>query len=83
MFNEYGEFLSSLQGVYIGAEDVGLNVRDIGYMFEKTRFVTCIPTDYGGSANPSQATAKGVVCGMEGALSYVVNKETAVDDGGG
>jgi glutamate dehydrogenase/leucine dehydrogenase len=38
-------------------------------VFERTRHTTCIPPELGGSGNPSHATARGVVCAMEGALA--------------
>jgi glutamate dehydrogenase/leucine dehydrogenase len=40
-------------------------------VFETTRFVTCVPPQVGGSGNPSQPTAKGVVCAMEAALDHL------------
>jgi glutamate dehydrogenase/leucine dehydrogenase len=40
-------------------------------IFTKTRFVTCIPPELGGSGNPSHATAIGVICAMEGALDHL------------
>ena len=40
-------------------------------IFETTRFTTCIPAEVGGSGNPSTATARGVVCGIEAALMHL------------
>jgi leucine dehydrogenase len=40
-------------------------------IFSKTRFTTCIPPELGGSGNPSEPTARGVVAGMEAALTYL------------
>eukprot|EP00744_Colponema_vietnamica_P002718 GILI01004233.1.p1 GENE.GILI01004233.1~~GILI01004233.1.p1 ORF type:complete len:468 (+),score=161.33 GILI01004233.1:89-1492(+) len=71
MFEEYGQFLTSLKGCYIGAEDVGTTVSDIDHVFSTTRFCTCISPALGGSGNPSVLTAEGVVCSMEGALDYL------------
>ncbi|MBN2031349.1 Glu/Leu/Phe/Val dehydrogenase [bacterium] len=70
LFQEFGEFVTSLRGCYITAEDVGTSVIDMANVFSKTRFITCIPYEFGGSGNPSVATAKGVVCGMEAALEF-------------
>lgn len=70
IYSEYGEFMTSLRGVYVTAEDVGTNVEDMANIFSKTRFTTCIPETLGGSGNPSVPTAKGVVSGMEAALIF-------------
>lgn len=69
LYSEYGRFVSSLRGVYVTAEDAGTTPQDMENVFTTTRFVTCIPESVGGSGNPSPATARGVVCAMEGALS--------------
>ena len=68
VFQEYGDFISSIGGAYVTAEDVGTNTEDMGWIFSKTRFITCIPGVFGGSGNPSRATARGVVVAMEAAL---------------
>ncbi len=70
LFNEFGAFVSSLQGCYITAKDVGTTDEDVASIFAKTRFVTCIPPTCGGSGSPSQATALGVVRGIEAALAF-------------
>lgn len=71
LYREYGRFVSSLSGAYVTAEDVGTSAEDMAAIFETTRFTTCIPSEFGGSGNPSGATAKGVVSAMEGALEYL------------
>ena len=71
LYHEYGEFISSLRGCYVTAEDVGTSVKDMADVFSGTRFTTCIPPVLGGSGNPSVPTARGVVCGMEAALDFL------------
>ncbi len=71
IYEEYGEFITSLQGCYVTAEDVGTSVEDMTAVFSRTRFVTCIPPALGGSGNPSVPTARGVVHGMEAALRHL------------
>ncbi|HYU31509.1 MAG TPA: Glu/Leu/Phe/Val dehydrogenase dimerization domain-containing protein [Thermoanaerobaculia bacterium] len=71
IYEEYGEFITSLQGVYVTAEDVGTSVEDMAAVFSRTRFTTCIPPALGGSGNPSVPTARGVVRGMEAALQHL------------
>ena len=70
MYEEYGAFLTDLQGCYVTAEDVGTSVEDMAAVFSRTRFTTCIPPVLGGSGNPSTPTARGVVRGMEAALAH-------------
>ncbi|MBI4881134.1 MAG: Glu/Leu/Phe/Val dehydrogenase [Planctomycetes bacterium] len=71
VYEEYGEFMSSLRGCYVTAEDVGTSVEDMAAIFSRTRFTTCIPEHLGGSGNPSVPTARGVVRGMEAALHHL------------
>lgn len=71
LYRQYGEFVSSLCGCYVTAEDVGTFVKDMAEVFTSTRFTICIPKVCGGSGNPSVPTARGVVSGMEAALAYI------------
>lgn len=71
IYEEYGELMTSLQGCYVTAEDVGTSVADMSAVFSRTRFTTCIPPVLGGSGNPSVPTARGVVRGMEAALAHL------------
>jgi leucine dehydrogenase len=70
VYEEYGGLLTSLRGCYVTAEDVGTSVEDMAAVFRCTRFTTCIPPALGGSGNPSEPTARGVVRGMEAALAH-------------
>ena len=65
LFREYGRFVSSLRGCYFTAKDVGTTSNDVAEIYRTTRFVTCIPPEYGGSGNPSGTTAEGVLRGIE------------------
>jgi glutamate dehydrogenase/leucine dehydrogenase len=71
LYQEFGAFVSSLQGCYVTAEDAGTDAADMAEVFRGTRFATCIPHDRGGSGNPSDMTAAGVVCAMEAALEML------------
>ena len=71
IYQEYGEFMSSLNGCYVTAEDVGTSVDDMANIFSNTRFTTCIPQKFGGSGNPSEPTARGIISGMEAALEFL------------
>jgi len=71
LYREYGDFVSSLRGCYVTAEDAGTTPEDLAAVFSRTRFATCIPPAFGGSGNPSAATAAGVIRGMEAALEFL------------
>jgi len=71
IFKQYGELVSAIDGCYVTAEDVGTNVTDMGNIFKATRFMTCTPSEVGGSGNPSTATARGVVCAMEAVMEFL------------
>lgn len=71
IYHAYGGLVTSIRGCYVTAEDVGTNVSDMANIFDTTRFTTCIPPELGGSGNPSVPTARGVICGMEGALDFL------------
>jgi glutamate dehydrogenase/leucine dehydrogenase len=71
IYREYGLFMSTLNGCYVTAEDVGTSVEDMANVFSGTRFTTCIPEHFGGSGNPSTPTAKGIISGMEAALEFL------------
>lgn len=77
LYREYGAFVSSLRGAYVTAEDAGTTPDDMAAVFETTRFATCIPEPAGGSGNPSQATAQGVLCGLAAARQALHEQEIA------
>ncbi len=65
LFRGFGQYINSLNGKYITAEDVGTTVRDMEYIYMETPFVTGIPKDFGGSGDPSPYTAHGVLMGVK------------------
>jgi glutamate dehydrogenase/leucine dehydrogenase len=71
VYAEYGDFVTSLRGVYITAEDAGTTPKDMRVVFSRTRHSTCVPADVGGSGNPSGPTARGVISAMEGCLDQL------------
>lgn len=79
VYRDYGRFISSLRGAYVTAEDVGTVALDMAEVFRTTRFVTCVPTDVGGSGNPSEATARGVVVAMEAACLVLSERGLRLD----
>ncbi|MFY0604046.1 MAG: Glu/Leu/Phe/Val dehydrogenase [Flavobacteriaceae bacterium] len=70
LMRKFGEFVDSLGGKYITAEDVGMATRDMDVIREVTPYVTGISESKGGSGNPSPVTAYGVYMGMKAASKY-------------
>lgn len=69
LFRAFGQFVNSLNGKYITAEDVGTSVNDMEHIFMETPWVTGIPKDFGGSGDPSPYTAHGILMGIKAAAS--------------
>ncbi len=67
MFVKYGEFIESLNGKYITAEDVGTTTADMVNVRKATKHVTGLPESMGGGGDPSPVTAYGVFMGMKAA----------------
>ena len=66
-----GELIDSLHGEYIAAKDSGILPEDLDVVSEKTRHVTGTTDKQGGSGDPSLATAKGILAGMQAACKFV------------
>nr|WP_244533811.1 Glu/Leu/Phe/Val dehydrogenase [Flavobacterium granuli] len=67
LMRKFGEFVHSLSGRYITAEDVGMETSDMDTVRDVTPYVTGISESRGGSGNPSPVTAFGVYMGMKAA----------------
>ena len=70
LMKRFGEFVHSLSGKYITAEDVGMETADMDTVREVTPYVTGISEEKGGAGNPSPITAYGVFMGMKAAAKY-------------
>ncbi len=70
LMKRFGEFVNSLSGKYITAEDVGMETRDMDVIKEVTPYVTGVSESKGGAGNPSPVTAFGVYMGMKAAVKY-------------
>ena len=67
LMRRFGQFVDSLNGRYITAEDVGFTTADIEHVSEETEHVSGLPESKGGSGDPSPVTAYGVYMGMKAA----------------
>ena len=70
LMRKFGEFVHSLSGKYITAEDVGMTTEDMDTVREVTPYVTGISESKGGAGNPSPITAYGVFMGMKAAAKF-------------
>lgn len=68
LFRAFGQYVQSLNGRYITAEDVGTSVKDMEYVYAETRWVTGISKSLGGSGDPSPFTAHGVYMGIKASM---------------
>ncbi|HEU4992300.1 MAG TPA: Glu/Leu/Phe/Val dehydrogenase dimerization domain-containing protein, partial [Luteimonas sp.] len=68
LFRAFGQFVESLGGRYITAEDVGIDVNDMEYVFKETEYVTGVHQVHGGSGDPSPFTAYGALQGLMATL---------------
>ena len=69
LFRSFGKFVDSLGGRYITAEDVGIDVNDMEYVYRETEFVTGVHQVHGGSGDPSPFTAYGALQGLMATLN--------------
>jgi leucine dehydrogenase len=70
LFRSFGQYVESLGGLYITAEDVGTDMEDMELILTETRWVTGVSPAHGGSGDPSSVTAFGVLQGMKAALLW-------------
>jgi leucine dehydrogenase len=64
LLRAYGRAVDSLGGRYITAEDVGTTTGDMTIIARETKWVAGIPAAFGGSDDPSPATARGVMAAI-------------------
>ena len=71
LLRAYARFLEGLGGRYITAEDVGTTQPDMDVIRRETRHVTGVSRSLGGSGDPSEATAYGVLHAMRAAARFL------------
>ena len=69
LFRAFGQFVDSQGGRYITAEDVGIDVSDMEFVYRETQFVTGVHQVHGGSGDPSPFTAYGTLQGLMATLN--------------
>ena len=79
LMKKFGEFVHSLSGRYITAEDVGMETSDMDLVRQVTPYVTGISEEIGGAGNPSPITAYGVFMGMKAAAKFKFGSDVLED----
>jgi leucine dehydrogenase len=79
LMKRFGEFVHSLSGRYITAEDVGMTTEDMDIVRGVTPYVTGISESKGGAGNPSPITAYGVFMGMKAAAKFQFGSDILED----
>lgn len=75
LFRAFGRFVESMNGRYITAEDVGIDVNDMEYVFHETDNVVGVHQVHGGSGDPSPFTAFGTLQGIRASLQKKYESE--------
>ena|SRR3989344_4797940 len=70
---EYGRIVNRLMGMYITAEDMNINVNDMGVIAETTTYVVGCSKGDGSSGNPAPYTAEGCLASIRAALNFTFN----------
>jgi len=70
LFERFGDFVDTLNGDYITAEDVGMTMDIMQTIARRTRHVTGLPSQAGrAGGDPSPKTAYGIFCGIAAAVA--------------
>ncbi len=71
LFEEIGNFVDTLEGRYITAEDVNSTLADMVVVQRRTPYVATV----GASGNPSPFTAYGVYCAIKASVQHTLKRE--------
>lgn len=76
LYEKFGEFVETLDGAYITAEDVGMSPQIMQIIASRTKYVTGLPAS-GGKAggDPSPKTAFGIFRGIEAAVRFKLGRD--------
>ena len=79
LLRAYARFVESLGGRYITAEDVGTTQADMDLIRRETAHVTGVSRELGGSGDPSEATAYGVLHAMKAVARHLWGDASIAD----
>ncbi len=72
----FGNYIESLSGKYIVAEDMGIESQDLKCIGKKTSYVVGKPKEEGGAGSPSYFTAKGTFYGLKWGVESKLKKDS-------
>ena len=75
LLRSFGNFINKLDGDYITAEDMGMNVNDMEIIKKETKYVTGLSESLGGSGDPSEFTSYGTYVGIKAAVNFQFNRQ--------
>jgi len=75
LLHRFGEFITSLGGLYSCAPDMNTSERDMDVIAERSPYVFCKTAENGGSGSTSPATAKGVFHGIEASVRHAFDSD--------
>jgi leucine dehydrogenase len=75
LMHRYGEFISSLGGLFMTAPDMNTSERDRDMIGETCPYVVCRTVANGGSGSTSPATARGVFYGIEASVHHALGRD--------
>jgi len=76
LFERFGQFVDTLGGDYITAEDVGMSEEIMATIARQTRYVSGLPLRSGrAGGDPSPKTAYGLCCGIRSAVQAGLGRE--------
>ena len=73
---KYGQFIDSLQGLYVTAPDVNTDMHDMVHIGKETKHVVGLPSLYKGSGDPSILTAYGTYMGIKAAAKTIYGQDS-------
>ena len=68
LLHRYGDFISSLGGLFTTAPDMNTSERDMDVIAERCEYVVCRSAENGGSGSTAPATARGVFYGIRASV---------------
>lgn len=75
-WRKFGQFVDSLNGRYITAEDVGTSTDVMSIVMQETKHVTGKPVSAGGTGDPSPFTAYGVFLGIKASAKQAYGNDS-------
>ena len=77
LFERYGEFVDTLNGDYVTAEDVGMSVEIMEKIARRTKHVAGLTRESGkAGGDPSPKTSFGIFKGIEAAVQHKLGKDS-------